>query len=341
MFADLVGSTALSAQLDPEDLRDLLATYHRMVSEVVKAHGGHVAQYLGDGALIYFGYPMSHEDDGERALKTGLCVGKSRLTAAARDKLYVSEDRIVTYFCSQSFTNTALFPVVRYISRTCGLSSEDSPAARRQKLQNFLGPLGTPDALALLSELLSTDASDEFDAIAHLSPAERRKATFDLLIRHSASLTQEGPLAIVFEDIHWADPSTLEFLDLLIAKIEAHRILLIATFRPEFQPTWVGLANVTLLTVSRLARVQQRRLIEAVAGSSDLLPLEVMDEIAERTDGVPLFLEELRSKQQAAAMRSPGPLQKHHPFPLPCMPRSWHGLIGWVRLPGRWHKRAP
>ena len=126
-----------------------------------------------------------------------------------------------------------------------------------------------------------------------------------------------------FEDIHWADPSTLEFLDLLIAKIEAHRILLIATFRPEFQPTWVGLANVTLLTVSRLPRVQQRRLIEAVAGSSDLLPLEVMDEIAERTDGVPLFLEELRSKQQAAAMRSPGPLQKHHPFPLPCMPRSW------------------
>jgi class 3 adenylate cyclase len=74
MFADLVGSTALSAQLDPEDLRDLLATYHRMVSEVVKAHGGHVAQYLGDGALIYFGYPMSHEDDGERALKTGLSL---------------------------------------------------------------------------------------------------------------------------------------------------------------------------------------------------------------------------------------------------------------------------
>jgi class 3 adenylate cyclase len=74
MFADLVGSTALSAQLDPEDLRDLLATYHRMVSEVVKAHGGHVAQYLGDGALIYFGYPMSHENDGERALKTGLSL---------------------------------------------------------------------------------------------------------------------------------------------------------------------------------------------------------------------------------------------------------------------------
>jgi class 3 adenylate cyclase len=83
MFADLVGSTALSAQLDPEDLRDLLATYHRMVSEVVKAHGGHVAQYLGDGALIYFGYPMSHEDDGERALETGLSLLKHALVQDA------------------------------------------------------------------------------------------------------------------------------------------------------------------------------------------------------------------------------------------------------------------
>jgi class 3 adenylate cyclase len=444
MFVDLVGSTTLSAQLDPEDLRELLATYHGMVGEVVKAHGGHVAQFLGDGALVYFGYPISHEDDGERAIKTGLSllertrrltmhraeiniriglatglvvvgdkavgsdaaheprimgetpniaarlqgmakpgdvviaestrqlvgslfayeslgpvelkgvprpvtawkvisaseiddrfkalrsaatpfigreeeldllsrrwrqvseeggkvvlisgepgVGKSRLTAAARDALCISEDRIVTYFCSQSFTSTALFPVVRYITRTCGMRVEDTGESRRKKLQAFLGPLETPGALALLIELLSAEASDEFDAIAHLSPAERRKATFDLLIQYSASLAQKGPVAIVFEDIHWADPSTLELLDLLIGRIEPHRILVIATFRPEFQPSWVGLANVTLLSLSRLPRMQQHRLIEAVAGSLNILTPELVDEIAERTDGVPLFVEEL------------------------------------------------
>lgn len=205
----------------------------------------------------------------------------------------MSEDHLVTYFCSESFTSTALFPVARHIMRACGLSLEDSGETRRQKLQTFLGPLATPESLALLSELLSAEASDEFDAIAHLSPAERRKATFDLLIRHSVSLAQEGSVAILFEDIHWADPSTLELLDLLIARIEAHRILLIASFRPEFQPTWVGSANVSLLALARLPRIQQRRLIEAVAGSPNALSLEIVEEIAERTDGVPLFLEEL------------------------------------------------
>jgi class 3 adenylate cyclase len=444
MFVDLVGSTTLSARLDPEDLRELIAAYHQVVADAVKAHGGHVAQYLGDGALVYFGYPVNHEDDEEGAIKAGLAlldrtrnltihgaeinvrigiatglvvvgdkatgsdavheprimgetpniaarlqgmarpgdiviaestrklvgslfkyeslgsvelkgvplpvsawkvlgatgvddrfralrsattpfigreeevdllsrrwrqaaeeggkailicgepgVGKSRLMAAARDQLQVSDDQIVTYFCSQGFTSTALFPVVRQITRTCASTSEDTPGARRQKLQAFLGPLANPEALALVIDLLSADASGELDAIAHLSPAQRRKATFDLLIRHSEMLSADRPVAVVFEDIHWADPSTLELLDLLIARIEAHRILVIATFRPEFQPTWAGLAHVTLLTLSRLPAIQQRRLIEAVAGSAGLLSPELVAEIAERTDGVPLFLEEL------------------------------------------------
>ena len=125
-----------------------------------------------------------------------------------------------------------------------------------------------------------------------MSAAERRKATFDLLIRHLVSIAASNRVLLLFEDIHWADASTLELLDLLISQIDGYPVLLVATYRPEFQASWAGQSQVSVITLARLPAAQQRRLIEAVAGS-DLLSPETVEEIAARSDGVPLFAEEL------------------------------------------------
>ena len=218
-------------------------------------------------------------------------LGKSRLLAAAREMIAADDPQVVTYFCSQNFTNTALYPIIRQMERACHFGSSDTQDRQLRKLEAFLGKLYTPEALSLFADLLSI-AFDGADHVSHLSPAERRKATFDLLIQHLTTLAEARPLAVVFEDIHWADASTLEFLDLLIDAIEVHSILLLATHRPEFQRARASHARVTDITLAPLPARERRRLIEAVAGPGSLSQ-ELIDEIAERTDGVPLFAEEL------------------------------------------------
>ena len=219
-------------------------------------------------------------------------VGKSRLLAAAREMIAGDDPQVVDYFCSQNFTNTALYPITRQIERNCGLVSTDTKSDQRRKLNAFLGGLGNAETLALLSDLLSIERFDSEDVIRRLSPAERRKATFDLLIRHVVSIAASTRVLLLFEDIHWADASTLELLDLFISQIDRYRILLVATYRPEFHASWAGHSQVSVITLARLPAAQQRRLIEAVAGS-DLLSRETVEEIAARSDGVPLFAEEL------------------------------------------------
>ena len=242
------------------------------------------------------------EEGGKAVLISGEPgLGKSRLLTAARDMIATDDPQIITYFCSANFANTALHPILRQIQRSCDITPNDTQDTRRGKLEGLLEALSTPEALALLADLLSINGLADPDPIAHLSPTERRKATFELLIRHLASTASARRLVVVFEDIHWADPSTLELLDLLIMQIESHPILLIATYRPEFQPAWAGLGQVSVITLSRLQPSQRRRLIEAVAGPG-LLPPELIDEIADRTDGVPLFAEEL-TKATAEAKR--------------------------------------
>ena len=150
--------------------------------------------------------------------------------------------------------------------------STDTKSDRRRKLNAFLGDLGKAETLALVSDLLSIDPFDNKDVISRLSPNERRKATFDLLIRHLILIAASNRVLVLFEDIHWADASTLELLDLLISQLDGHPILLVATYRPEFQASWAGQSQVSVITLARLPAAQQRRLIEAVAGSDLLSP---------------------------------------------------------------------
>jgi len=443
MFCDLVGSTALSARLDPEDLREVIAAYHRCVAETVGRFAGFVAKYMGDGVLVYFGYPQAHEDDAERAVRAGLAVieavrrldvrspklqarigiatglvvvgdligegsaqeqsvvgetpnvaarlqalaapdavviaagtrrlvgglfevrdlgavevkgiagpvpawqvlrpsvvasrfealrgsalsplvgrdeeidlllrrsaraktgdgqvvlvsgeaglGKSRITAALEERLHAEPHLRLRYFCSPYHQDSALFPFIDQLGRASGFALDDPAAAKLEKLEALLGRASPSDEdVAILADLLSLPASERHP-LPDLSPQRKKERTLEALIHQLEGLARQQPVVVVFEDAHWIDPTSRELLDLTVERIGNLPVLLIVTFRPEFQPPWTGQAQVSMVTLNRLDRRDRTALVEQIAGGK-ALPDEVVAQIVDRTDGVPLFVEEL------------------------------------------------
>jgi class 3 adenylate cyclase len=443
MFCDMVGSTALAARLDPEDLREVIGAYHRAVGEVVAGFDGFVAKYMGDGVLIYFGYPRAHEDDAERAVRAGLGVidgvgrldvksakpqarvgiatglvvvgdligegsaqeqsvvgetpnlaarlqalaepdtvviaagtrrlvgdffeyrdlgavevkgiagpvpawqvlrpsavtsrfealrgsalspligrdeeielllrrwaraktgdgqvvlisgeaglGKSRITAALAGRLHAEPYLRLRYFCSPYHQDSALFPFIDQLDRAAGFARDDIPAAKLEKLKALLARAAPPeDDVVLLADLLSLPASERHP-LPNLSPQRKKERTLEALIRQLEGLACRQPVVMVFEDAHWIDPTSRELLDRTVERVRSLPVLLIVTFRLEFQPPWTGQPQVTMLTLNRLDRRDRTALVEQIAGGK-ALPEEVVAQIVDRTDGVPLFVEEL------------------------------------------------
>jgi class 3 adenylate cyclase/predicted ATPase len=442
MFSDLVGSTALSARMDPEDLREIISAYQRCVADTVGRLGGFVAKYMGDGVLIYFGYPEAHEDDAERAVRaaleaiaavgalkmsvpmqtrigiaTGLVVvgdligsgeaqergivgetpnlaarlqgvaepnvvviaestrrllgdlfelkdlghqelkgievparawavlqvssvesrfealhgsglteligrqeeldlllrrwrraasgegqvvllagepgiGKSRLMAALEERLQTELHTRLRYFCSPQRVDSSFYPIVTQLERAAGLSREDTPEAQLEKLAALFVPTSPPqEDRALLAELLSIPTKDRFLPL-QLTLRGKKEKTFEALLRQLLVLAQQRPVLMLFEDVHWIDPSSRELLDLIVERIQHLPVLLIITFRPEFERIWTGQAHLTMLLLKRLDRRDGAALVQQVIGQGRLAS-DVVSEIVERTDGVPLFLEEL------------------------------------------------
>jgi class 3 adenylate cyclase/predicted ATPase len=441
MFCDLVGSTALSTRFDPEDLRELIGAYHRAVADTVGRFDGFVAKYMGDGVLIYFGYPRAHEDDAERAVRAGLAVieavgrlpgredlrvrlgiatglavvgdligegaaqergvvgetpnlaarlqglaapntlvigeatrrqvgglfdladlgpqalagfaepqpawrvigesgmlsrfealrsgetplvgrgeeldlllrrweqaktgegrvvllagepgiGKSRLTAALSEHIGTEPHTRLRYFCSPHHQDSALYPVIVQLERAAGFARDDGPETKLDKLGTLLGPAGEIGDISLLVELLSLPGGDRFKPLV-LSPQRKKERTLAALLRQLEGLARTQPVLMIFEDLHWIDPTSREFLDLVLARIDHLPVLLVATFRPEFQPPWAGQAHVAVIALNRLGRNDGAAMVERLAGNAALLPQDVVAEIVERTDGVPLFVEEM------------------------------------------------
>jgi class 3 adenylate cyclase/predicted ATPase len=443
MFCDLVGSTALSGRLDPEDLREVLTAYQRAVTDVVRSLRGFVARYMGDGVLVYFGYPRAHEDDAERAVRAGLRlidavrrldiksvnlrarigiatgvvvvgdligegsaqeqsvvgetpnlaarlqalaepdtvviaagtrrlvsdlfeyrdlgaveikgiavsvpawqvlrpsivasrfealrgsaltrlvgreeeiklllrrwaraktgdgqvvlvsgepgIGKSRVTAALAERLHEEPYLSLRYFCSPYHQDSALYPFVDQLGRASGFARDDPPAAKLEKLEALLACAAPPDEdVALLADLLSLPASERHP-LPKLNPRRKKERTLEAVIRRLEGLTRQQPAVIVFEDVHWIDPTSRELLDLVVEQVPSLPVLLIVTFRPEFQPPWTGPPQVSMVALNRLDRRDRTILVEQIAGGK-ALPAEVLAQIVERTDGVPLFVEEL------------------------------------------------
>jgi class 3 adenylate cyclase/tetratricopeptide (TPR) repeat protein len=451
MFSDLVGSTALSARMDPEDLREVISAYHKCVAEIVRRFEGFVAQYLGDGVLVYFGYPQAHEDDAERAVRAGLeliaavCalktrvslqtrvgiatglvvvgdlmdsgnapergvvgqtpnlaarlqgigepnmaviaegtrkllgnlfelqdlgarelkgiarpvpawvvlrassvesrfealrfaatslvgreeeievlkrrwqsakagegrvvllsgeagIGKSRLLAGLIEMLRSEPHTTLQHFCSPHRQDSALFPVIARLERAAGFEHGDTPEAKFGKIEALItaNSKGAEDVV-LVAELLSLPLCSGYARINY-SPQRKKEKSLDALIRHLTGLAERQPVLLIFEDIHWVDPTSHELLDLVIHRIEQLPILAIATFRPEFQSPWSGQPQVTTLTLARLARKDSATLVRQIKHDTMPLPDEIVREIVTRSDGVPLFLEEMtRAVLEAAS----------------------------------------
>ena len=243
-------------------------------------------------------------------------IGKSRLTAALSERIEDEPHTRLRYFCSPHHQDSALYPVIAQLERAAGFARDDGPEAKLDKLATLLGPAAEAgDDISLLVELVSLPGGDRF-APLELSPQRKKERTLAALLRQLEGLARQQPVLMTFEDLHWIDPTSRELLDLILARIDRLPVLLIATFRPEFQPPWAGQPQVTVLALNRLGRSDGATMVQRLAGDAALLPQDVIAEIVERTDGVPLFVEEMtkavleagagHGREVAASMPSTG-----------------------------------
>lgn len=466
MFCDLVDSTALAGRLDPEEFQQLVGVYHRAVADAVAAFDGHIAQFLGDGVLVYFGFPRAHEDDADRAMRAGLAVldavarlrlpgnrllqtrigvasglvvvgqvgagtsaadtsasgetpnlaarlqslalpgtmvvcrntrrsgtfdtrdlgshvlkgfegpvpawqvlgltglesrlearnalglapligrddelgilqrrwsraqagqgqaalisgepglGKSRIVAGLEDLIGGAEVTRLRLFCSPYHAGSPLHPFATQLLREASLGTGDDPAERRARLARLLAAAGrrAPEDLALVAELLGMPEIAEGAAFRG-GPRERKARTLEVLGAHLAAHAQRRTTLVVIEDVHWADPTSLELLDALIDRCTNLPMLLVITARPEFISPWTGRAQVATMVLNRLGPDDAMSIVGRVTGGR-ALPPELLREILHRTDGVPLFVEELtRAVMESGVIRElPGSLELTGPL---------------------------
>lgn len=232
-------------------------------------------------------------------------IGKSRLVRALLDRTGGEAAVRLHYSCSPQHRDSALFPIVAQLEHDAGFVREDGPQARRAKLQALYAGLGMPpDDVSLIEDLLSIPP--ENSARPAFSARRQKERTFEALIRTVLAACRRKPVLMVFEDAHWGDPTTLELLGQFIGRLKQKPILLAITARPDFKPPWSA-ADVTALELARLGRSSAAALVAQISGRA-ALPAEVMRQIVERTDGVPLFVEELtKAVLESGAASGPRP----------------------------------
>jgi class 3 adenylate cyclase/predicted ATPase len=217
-------------------------------------------------------------------------IGKSRLTAALSDHIGTEPHRRLRYFCLPHHQDSALYPIIAQLERAAGFARDDTVAARLGKLRALLAPGSRDDDdIALLNELMSLPSSA---TDLNLSPQRKREKLFEAVLSQLEAEARHQPVLMVFEDAHWIDPTSRELLDLIVDRVRRLPVLVAITFRPEFQPPWGGRSHVTSLALNRLGERDGEALVQRLAGNATLTA-DVVAEIVERTDGVPLFVEEL------------------------------------------------
>jgi DNA-binding winged helix-turn-helix (wHTH) protein/predicted ATPase len=219
-------------------------------------------------------------------------IGKSRLAAVLSQRIETEPHTRLRYFCSPHDQDSALYPFIGQLERAAGFSRDDTTATKLDKLEALLGEAAEPGDITLIAEMLSLSGGERFPPL-DLSPQRKKERTLAALLRQLQALTRRQPVLMIFEDLHWLDPTSREVLDLTVEKITGLPVLLVATHRPEFHPPWIGQSQVTVIALNRLGRDEGARLVHQLAGNLRTLPADVVDEIVERTDGVPLFVEEL------------------------------------------------
>jgi predicted ATPase len=266
--------------------------------------------------------------EGQVVLLSGEAgIGKSRLAAALLERLAGEPHTRLRYFCSPQHTDSALYPIIGQMERAAGLTRDDALRAKLDKLDAVLARTATSiEDAALFAEILSLPNDGRYPALALAAP-QRRQRTLEALISQIEALTRQSPVLMIFEDAHWTDPTSLEAFGRAVDRIASLRVLLIVTFRPEFEAPWIGRLHVTALTLNRLAQRDIDAMIDWVAGNK-LLPASVRQDIIERTDGIPLFVEEmtkavLEADGESEARRTVAAI----PSPALAVPASLHASL--------------
>jgi class 3 adenylate cyclase len=301
LFCDLVDSTRLSSHLDPEELREVVRAYQVACAKVIARFDGYIAQDLGDGLLVYFGYPLAHEDDALRAVRAGLeivealgqlntCLGQERgVHLAVRLGIHTGLVVVGEVGGGTLQEQLALGQTPNLAARLQGIAApntlvisaatfqllervvlhfdrEESPSQKLSNLEGFLVQYGLPlaEAVPLFAALLALPLTADYPPL-QVSPEQQKQNTLHAMLTILLRIAAQQPMLFVMEDLHWVDPSTLELLSPLVDQDPTARILALFTFRSDFSPPWTGRSHLTQVTLHRLPRRQAAELTGRVA----------------------------------------------------------------------------
>ena len=245
-------------------------------------------------ALLLDRWEMAKSGEGQVVVLSGEAgIGKSRIVLALRERLRNEPRFRIGYYCSPHHVNSALWPVVAQLQRAAGYLREDAPSLKLEKLERLVGKAGEfgEDAALLLAELMGLPLNGSYAAPGG-TPQEKKARLFGILLAQMEGLARQRPMLVVLEDAHWLDPTSAELFERVVDRIRVLPILLVATLRPDVPTPWTNFPHVTLLSLNRLGRPASRTLIQMAAGERSLPPI-VIEAILSRTEGVPLFVEEL------------------------------------------------
>jgi DNA-binding response OmpR family regulator/class 3 adenylate cyclase len=251
-------------------------------------------------------------------------IGKSRLVRALLDRL--ADNTVLTFYCSPSYQDSPLYPVIAQLERSAGFRRDDTPEERFAKFEAVLHPSVGNEAIALIAALLSIPTGERYP-LPNLSPQRRRQRTLEALITQLACLARERPVLAVFEDVHWMDPTSRELLDAVVDRVRNLPMLLLITYRPEFTAVWANHAHATTIVLNRLSNSQVTAMADNLTGKR--LPREVRDQVVDRSDGVPLFVEELVKTvlESGVLLQRDGDYLLHGPGLPPAIPSTLQGLL--------------
>jgi len=280
--------------------------------------------------LLLRRWAQAKDSEGQLVLISGEAgIGKSRIVAALQERLERERPIRLRYFCSPHRRDSALFPVIAQLERAAGFTRDEAPAAKLDKLAALVSQSGdyAKETEAVFADLLAIPADERYPPLSG-DPRQRRERIFTALVRLLEELAQHRPVLFLFEDAHWIDSTTLELLDRVAERIRRLPVLMVITFRPDFDPPWTGQAQVTSMTLSRLGQRDTKALVGRVAGGKTL-PAEILDQIIEHTDGIPLCIEELtRTLLEGTLLREEnGRFILSGPLPALAIPSSLHDSL--------------
>jgi class 3 adenylate cyclase len=243
--------------------------------------------------LLLCRWSRAKTGEGQVVLLSGEAgIGKSRLTAALLERIVGEPHTRLRYFCSPQHTDSALYPIIGQIERGARIAHDDALPTKLDKLDAVLVQTSTSKQdSALFAEMLSLPNDGRYPALEQ-DPQRRRQRTLEALNLQMEVLSCSNPVLMVVEDVHWSDPTSLEAFGRAVDRIASHRVLLIVTLRPELESPWIGRPHVTFLSLNRLAQRDIEVMIDGMVGDKSL-PASIRKDIIERTDGIPLFVEEL------------------------------------------------